>query len=80
VKAAVFDAIVAEALAGYDKIIGLDLSDVAVDGSLNKSPCGGEGTGKNPERCMTDASDAPQVCSVSHPSGSMGGWRKSTPT
>jgi len=48
VKAAVFDAIVAEALAGYDKIIGLDLSDVAVDGSLHKSPCGGEGTGKNP--------------------------------
>ena len=26
----------------------LDLSDVALDGSLNKSPCGGEGTGKNP--------------------------------
>jgi len=48
VKAAVFDAIVAEALAGYDKIIGLDLSDVAVDGSLHKSPCGGQGTGKNP--------------------------------
>jgi len=38
VKAAVFDATVAEALAGYDKIIGLDLSDVAVDGSLHKSP------------------------------------------
>ena len=27
---------------------GLDLSDVSVDGSQHKAPCGGEGTGKNP--------------------------------
>jgi transposase len=46
--AGVFDAIVAEAIVAYDKIIGLDLSEVAVDGSLHKSPAGGEGTGKNP--------------------------------
>ena len=32
----------------YDRVIGLDLSDVSLDGSLHKSPCGGEGTGKNP--------------------------------
>ena len=44
----VFDQLVAEALHGFDKIIGLDLADVSVDGSLHKSPCGGEGTGKNP--------------------------------
>jgi len=48
VAAGVFDTIVNEALSGYDKIVGLDLSDTAVDGSLHKSPCGGEGTGKNP--------------------------------
>ena len=29
-------------------IIGLDLSDVAVDGSQHKAPFGGEGTGPNP--------------------------------
>lgn len=46
--AGVFDAIAAEAICAYDKIIGLDLSDVSVDGSLHKSPAGGEGTGKNP--------------------------------
>lgn len=46
--AGVFDAIAAEALGSYDRIIGLDLSEVALDGSLHKSPCGGEGTGKNP--------------------------------
>jgi transposase len=44
----VFDAIAEEATSAYDRIIGLDLADVAVDGSLQKSPCGGEGTGPNP--------------------------------
>ena len=48
IEAGVFCAIALEAINGYDKIIGLDLSEVAVDGSLHKSPCGGEGTGKNP--------------------------------
>jgi transposase len=46
--AGVFDAIAQEATSAYDRVIGLDLCDVAVDGSLHKSPCGGEGTGKNP--------------------------------
>ena len=44
----VFEKLCSEALAAYDKIIGLVLDDVAVDGSLHKSPSGGEGTGKNP--------------------------------
>ncbi len=48
IAAGVFDRIANEAICGYDRIIGLDLSDVALDGSLHKSPCGGEGTGKNP--------------------------------
>jgi hypothetical protein len=30
-----FDAIANEAIAAYDRVIGLDLSDVAVDGSLH---------------------------------------------
>ena len=44
----VFDAARDHALGAYDRIIGLDLSEVAIDGSLHKAPCGGEGTGKNP--------------------------------
>ena len=48
IAAGVFDQLAAEALAGYDRIIELDLSEVAVDGSQHKAPCGGEGTGKNP--------------------------------
>ena len=31
-----------------DRIIELDLDVVAIDGSLHKAPCGGEGTGKSP--------------------------------
>jgi transposase len=37
-----------DALEGYDRIIGLDFSDVSVDGSLHKSPCGGQDSGPNP--------------------------------
>ena len=47
-EAGVFDQLVDEALAAYDRIIGLDLTDVSVDGSQHKAPSGGEGTGKNP--------------------------------
>jgi len=47
-RAGVFERLVAEAIAAYDRIIGLDLSEVALDGSLHKAPCGGEGTGPNP--------------------------------
>src|SRR5215203_2886104 len=46
--AGVFDALAAEALAAYDRIIGLDFSECAVDGSQHKAPTGGEGTGPNP--------------------------------
>jgi len=48
IGAGVFDQLRQHALHAYDRIIGLDLSEVAVDGSLHKAPCGGEGTGKNP--------------------------------
>ena len=48
IAAGIFDQLLNEALAGYDRIRGLDLSEVSVDGSLQNSPCGGEGTGKNP--------------------------------
>jgi transposase len=43
-----YQRLVDEAIAAFDKVIGLDLSDVSLDGSLHKAPCGGEGTGPNP--------------------------------
>ena len=48
IQAGVFDLIEAEALAAYDRVVGLDLTEVSVDGSQHKAPLGGEGTGKNP--------------------------------
>ncbi len=48
IQAGVFDQLAEEALTGYDRIIELDLSEVAVDGSQHKAPCGGVGTGPSP--------------------------------
>ena len=48
INAGVFDTLATEALAAYDRILELDPDVVAIDGSLHKAPCGGEGTGKNP--------------------------------
>lgn len=35
-------------LEAYDRLIGLELSDVAVDGCITKAPCGGERAGRSP--------------------------------
>lgn len=48
IAAGVFDTVVEEAITGYDRIVELDLSEVAIDGSQHKAPFGGEGTGPNP--------------------------------
>jgi transposase len=36
------------ALEAYDRFIGLELVDVAVDGCITKAPCGGQKAGKSP--------------------------------
>ncbi len=48
VAAGAFQHLVEEAIKAFDKVIGLDLSEVSIDGSLHKAPMGGEGTGPNP--------------------------------
>jgi transposase len=48
IAAGVFEQLRSEAMAAFDRIVGLDLSEVALDGSLHKAPYGGEGTGPNP--------------------------------
>lgn len=35
-------------LDAYDRMIGLDLADLAVDGCITKAPCGGELAGRSP--------------------------------
>jgi hypothetical protein len=36
------------ALAAFDRMIGLELTDLAVDGAITKAPCGGEVAGRSP--------------------------------
>ena len=48
IAAGVFERLKTEATAAFDRIVGLDLDDVSLDGSLHKAPYGGEGTGPNP--------------------------------
>jgi hypothetical protein len=46
--AGVFDTVRDEAMEAYDRIIGLDMSEVALDGSIHKAPCGGAEPGRAP--------------------------------
>src|SRR4051794_13016161 len=48
IHAGVFEQLKAEALAAFDRIVGLDLAGVALHGALHKAAYGGEGTGANP--------------------------------
>ena len=48
IGAGVVDALREIALEAYDRTIGLELSDVAVDCCITKAPCGGEGAGRSP--------------------------------
>jgi hypothetical protein len=44
--AGVGEALLRLGLAAYDQMIGLDLDGLAADGSITKSPCGGEVSGE----------------------------------
>ena len=48
IAAGVFDRLADEAVASYDRVVGLDFSECSVDGSQHKAPAGGEGTGPSP--------------------------------
>jgi hypothetical protein len=48
IEAGVMDMLQGLVLESYDRIIGLQFSDVAVDGCITKAPCGGERAGKSP--------------------------------
>jgi transposase len=48
IELGVLEALREIALEAYDRIIGLELSEVAVDGCITKAPCGGEKAGRSP--------------------------------
>jgi transposase len=55
IEMGLMDALEGIALAAYDRIIGLELADVCVDGCITKAPCGGQKAGPvlcvNTEHC-----------------------------
>jgi transposase len=48
IAADVMDTLLTLVLAAYDRMIGLALEDIAIDGCITKAPCGGEGAGRSP--------------------------------
>ena len=48
IHAGLFEQLEQLCLDAYDQIVGLDLSNVTVDGCIVKAPCGGEAAGKSP--------------------------------
>ena len=48
VEAGLMDSLEEIALESYDRMIGLQLSEVSVDGCITKAPCGGDKSGRSP--------------------------------
>jgi hypothetical protein len=78
IEAGIMDRLEAAAREGYDRLIGLELADVAVDGCLTKAPCGGEVSGPNPtdggkvgtkRSTLVDAGGLPLGVSAPQPTG-----------
>jgi transposase len=73
VCAGVFEALEQLCLLAYDRVVGLNLEHVAVDGCITKAPCGGEAAGRSPvdrgkqgtkRSSMTEAAGIPVGCVV----------------
>ena len=73
IDAGVFEQLELLCLQAHDRIVGLDLSQVTVDGCIVKAPCGGEAAGKSPvdrgkqgtkRSLLTDSSGIPLGCVV----------------
>lgn len=71
IAAGVFEALEQLCLQAYDRIVGLDLENVTVDGCITKAPCGGEAAGKSPvdrgkqgtkRSLLTEATGIPLGC------------------
>jgi transposase len=73
IAAGVFTRLEQLTLEAYDRLVGLDLSDLTVDGCLVKAPCGGQAAGRSPvdrgklgtkRSVLTDAKGIPIGCVV----------------
>lgn len=73
IDAGVFELLEQWCLQAYDRVVGLHLEHVAVDGCITKAPCGGEAAGRSPvdrgkqgtkRSSMTEAAGIPLGCVV----------------
>ncbi|MGP9649367.1 IS5 family transposase [Glutamicibacter sp. AOP38-B1-38] len=73
ITAGIFNALEQLCLEAYDRIVGLDLENLVIDGCLVKAPCGGEAAGKSPvdrgkqgtkRSLMTDGKGIPVGCVI----------------
>lgn len=48
IEAGAFTALEQLCLEGYEKMVGLQLENLVVDGCITKAPCGGEAAGRSP--------------------------------
>jgi transposase len=79
IEAGVMDTLEEVARQSYDRTIGLELSDVAVDCCITKAPCGGEKAGKSPvDRGKQGLKRSTMVDACGIPLG--GGWPRPTAT
>jgi transposase len=71
IDAGVFEAVEQLCLQAYDRVVGLNLEHIAVDGCITKAPCGGEAAGRSPvdrgkqgtkRSTMTEADGIPLGC------------------
>ena len=76
IAAGVFDALKNEATVAFDRIIGLDLTEVSNDGSLHKAPYGGEGTARTPPMNQTRSGMVRRRRGGRHPDRVGHRWRK----
>ena len=73
ITAGLFETLEQLCLESYDRIVGLDLEHLTVDGCIVKAPCGGEAAGKSPvdrgkqgtkRSLLTDGAGIPLGCVV----------------
>jgi transposase len=73
IEAGIFERLEQICLEAYDQVVGLDLSQITVDGCMVKAPCGGEAAGRSPvdrgkqgtkRSLLTDANGIPLGCVV----------------
>lgn len=73
IEAGVFKRLEQICLEAYDRIVGLDLENLTVDGCIVKAPCGGEAAGKSPvdrgkqgtkRSLLTDGAGIPLGCVI----------------